>query len=137
MNPSPIQCKKLGMLFLTAILSAGVGHAAQAPADTAASSPGYEVTPEMQRYREMGEFMDNMQVEMKKMSQSMAQPNLGPQQRKTMASQMKHMSSIMRRMSGLIDRPSMRGAEAGKELEAMRSEMAAMQKQHQEPLGKK
>ena len=41
------------------------------------------------------------------------------------------MSSMMRRMSGLIDRPSMRDAEARKQIDAMRSEMTAMQKQHQ------
>jgi len=137
MKRSPIQCKKLGMLFLAAILTVGVAHAAQPPADTAASSPGYDVTPEMQRYRAMGELMEHMQAEMKTMSQRMAQPKLEPQQRKTMAAQMKRMSSMMRRMSGLIDRPSMQDAEAHKQLDAMRSEMAAMQKQHQEPVGKK
>ena len=137
MKRSPVHRKKLGMLFLTAILAVGVAHAAQPPADAAASSPGFEVTPEMQRYREMGEFMEQMQGEMQKMSQRMAQPELGPQQRKTMASQMKRMSSMMRRMSGLIDRPSMRDAEARKEIDAMRSDMTAMQKQHQEPVGRK
>jgi len=137
MKRSPVHRKKLGMLFLTAILAVGVAHAAQPPADAAASSPGFEVTPEIQRYREMGELMENMQAEMKYMSERMEKPELGPQQRKTMASQMKRMSSMMRRMSGLIDRPSMRGAEARKQIDAMRSEMTAMQKQHQEPVGKK
>jgi len=66
--------------------------------------------------------MEHMQVEPKKMWPTMAQPNLGPPQCKTMAPQMKHMSSIMRRMSALIDRPSMRGVEATKEPEDVRSE---------------
>lgn len=135
MKCSTVQSKKLGMLLVVAVLMVGAAHAAQPTADVTTSGPGYEVTREMQRYREMGEVMGRMQAEMKAMSDKLRQPSLEPQQYSSIAPQMKRMSSMMQRMSGLIDRPSMRDADARKELSAMRKEMDAM-RQHDTGLGR-
>ena len=128
---------KLGTLMVASVLTIGVAPAAEPPAAAATGGAGYEVRPEMRRYREMGELMEQMQTEMKTMSQTMAQPDSSPQERKATAAEMKRMSLAMNRMSGLIDRPSMGDAEARKQMDSMHSDMAAMQKRHAEPAGKK
>ena len=47
-----------------------------------------------------------------------------------MADDMKRMASMTRRMSGLVDRPSMKDAEARKQMDNMADQMGAMQKRH-------
>ena len=122
-------------LLLTGALAAPL-HAAQ-PGETQPSSPGYEVTSELQRYQQMGEVMEQMQGQMKSMRERLSEKNLSPKDRAQIASQMKRMGASMRRMSGLIDRPTMGDAEFKKQMAATRKEMAAMQMQRAAPGGNK
>lgn len=90
------------------------------------TGPGYEVTAEMQRYREMGDVMRDLSKQMNKMEQDMAKGEMSPEKRKRMKQKLAEMSEIMRRMSGLIDRPSMNDPEVWKQTEEMRKQMDSM-----------
>lgn len=121
---------KVGLLFAAGSFVAALNPvlAASGPAATA----GYEAAdPRLQRYGRMGELMEQMQEEMGAMSKRVADPKLTAQERKTMGEDMKRMASMMRRMSGLVDRPSMKDAEARKQMDDMAKQMSAMQKHHQ------
>lgn len=89
-------------------------------------SPGYEVTAEMQRYREMAGLMRDMSQQMDKIQQGMAQGEMSPQRQQRMRQQLSEMSEIMYRMSGLADRPSMNDPEIRRQTEQMRRQMDNM-----------
>ncbi len=90
------------------------------------TGPGYEVTAEMQRYREMGGVMRDLSKQMNKMEQDMAKGKMSLERRKRMKQKLAEMTDVMRRMSGLIDRPSMNDPEIGKQTSEMRKQMDSM-----------
>lgn len=114
-------------LFLTGVAFATPSSAQGQPGSKAAG-PGYEMAPEIQRFRMMAGIMGDMSQQMARMQQEMAKGELAPGMRKQMSRQLEQMSGMMKRMSGLIDRPSMKDEEAQKQLADMRKRMDAMRK---------
>ncbi|MGB5080365.1 MAG: hypothetical protein WBO23_06450 [Burkholderiales bacterium] len=90
------------------------------------TGPGYEVTAEMQRYREMAGVMRDMSRQMNKMQESMATGEMLPERRKRMQQQLKEMSDVMSRMAGLADRPSMNDPDTRKQTGEMRKQVDDM-----------
>ena len=84
------------------------------------------VRPEVRRHHEMQKVMQDMAQEMARMQEQMGKDDLTPEMRKQMSASLKRMSDMMRRMSGLVDRPSMKDAEAKKQLDELRKQMDAM-----------
>jgi len=76
----------------------------------------------------MGALMQDTTREMGSMQGQMDKGEMAPEMRKEMSQKMKRMSDMMRRMSGLIDRPTMKDAEADRQLEQMRKQMNEMSK---------
>ena len=126
--------KRQGYLAEAALLLATSLIAAAPPlhaADQPSTAPSYDASPQLQRHHRMAELMEQMQTQMGAMSKKMADPKLTTQERKAMSEDMKRMTSMMRRMSGLVDRPSMKDAEARKQIDDMAKQMSAMQKRHE------
>lgn len=119
-------CNTLALLLVLGEVAFIPAYAAQ----TTPSGPAYEAGHDLRRYREMGEVMDKMQGQMKQMAAQMQEPASTPAMQKQMALQIKQMSSAMRRMSGLLDKPSMKDEEFRKQMDAMRTEMDRMHKEH-------
>ena len=90
------------------------------------TGPGYKVTPEMQRYREVAGLMRDMSRQMNTMQESIAKGEMSPERRKRMQDQLKEMSDMMARMSGLADRPAMNDPETRKQTGEMRKQMDNM-----------
>lgn len=90
------------------------------------TGPGYEVTAEMQRYREVAGLMRDMSLQMNKMQERMAQGEMSPERQKRMQQQLKEMSAMMTRMAWLADRPAMNDPEIGKQTNEMRRQMDNM-----------
>ncbi len=118
------------ILFLASgLLTAPLLHAQTAPgAKPAQTGPAGEASPEMRRYRDMQGLMQDMAKQMSAMNDQMGKGAPDAQSRKDMSAKMKAMSRVMTRMSGLIDRPTMKDAEANRELEQMRKQMDDMTK---------
>ena len=87
-----------------------------------------QASPLMQRNQAMGALMQDMTREMATMQEQMGKGDISPEMRKEMSQKMKRMSGLMSRMSGLIDRPTMKDAEANRQLEQMRKQMGEMSK---------
>jgi hypothetical protein len=90
------------------------------------TGPGYEVTAEMQRYREMASVMRDMSQQLDKMQGDMKKNEMSPDARNRMQQRLSEMSEMMRRMSGLADRPSMNDPENQKQIREMRKQMDTM-----------
>lgn len=122
--------KAVSSVFLAAgLLMPPVPHAQTAPeAKPAQTGPAGEASPEMRRYRDMQSLMQDMTKSMSAMNDQMSKGTPDAQARKDMSAKMKTMSRVMTRMSGLMDRPSMKDAEANRELERMRRQMDEMSK---------
>lgn len=90
------------------------------------TGPGYEVTAEMQRFREMAGLMRDMSQQMNRMQESMAKGAMSPERQKRMQQQLKEMSDMMTGMAGLADRPSMNDPETRKQTDEMRQRMGSM-----------
>lgn len=90
------------------------------------TGPGYEVTEEMQRYREVVGLMRDMSQEMNKLQKNMAKGEMSPEKQKRMQLQLKEMSDLMTRMAGLADRPAMKDPEVRKQTGEMRKQMDHM-----------
>lgn len=90
------------------------------------TGPGYEVTAEMQRYREMAPLMRDMSQQMNKMQDEMGKGGMSSEQQKRMQMQLRDMSDMMKQMSGLADRPSMNDPETRKQVGEMRKKMDRM-----------
>jgi len=90
------------------------------------AGPGYEVTAEMQRFREMAGLMRDMSQQMNRMQESMAKGAMSPERQKRMQQQLKEMSDMMTGMAGLADRPSMNDPETRKQTDEMRQRMGGM-----------
>jgi hypothetical protein len=91
-----------------------------------ATGPGYEVTAEMQHYREVARLMRDMSGQMNKLQDRMATGEMSPERQKRMQQQLKEMSAIMAGMAGLADRPAMNDPEVRKQTGEMRRQMANM-----------
>jgi hypothetical protein len=87
------------------------------------TGPGYEISPELQRYREMAGLMRDMSQLMSKMQERMAKGEMSPEAQKRMQRQLQEMSDMMRRLAGLADRPTMGDPETRKQTEEMRRQM--------------
>ena len=95
--------------------------------DTARTTgPGYEVTAEMQRYREVAGLMRDMSQQMNKLQEAMGKSEMSPERRKRMQQQLKEMSGLMTGMAGLADRPAMNDPQVTKQTEVMRKQMDNM-----------
>jgi hypothetical protein len=116
--------------FVLAMAAAGPSALAQGMSGNMgagrATGPGYEVTAEMQRYREMAGVMRDMSQQMNRMQESMAKGEMSPERRARMQQQLKAMSELMTRMAGLADRPSMNDPETRKQTGEMRQQMDNM-----------
>jgi len=116
--------------FVLAMAAAGPSALAQGVSGNMgagrATGPGYEVTAEMQRYREMAGVMRDMSQQMNRMQESMAKGEMSPERRARMQQQLKAMSELMTRMAGLADRPSMNDPETRKQTGEMRQQMDNM-----------
>ncbi len=109
-------------LFVPQISQAQTAPAAK-PAQT---GPAGEASPEMQRYRDMQNLMQDMAKSMSAMNDQMTKGAPDAQSRKDMSAKMKAMSRVMTRMSGLLDRPTMKDAQANREIAQMKKQMQAM-----------
>ena len=116
----------IGMPFALVLAASGPSVLAQGmpgKMDAGTAGPGYEVTAEMQRYREMAGLMRDMSRQMNKMQEGMTKSEMSPARRKRMQQQLKEMSAMMGRMAGLADRPSMNDPETRKQTAEMRKQM--------------
>lgn len=111
-------------LSLSPLLNAQTG---KAPSAERAES-GAEASPLMRRHHDMAALMQDMTREMGSMQGQMDKAEIAPEMRKEMSRKMKGMADLMRKMSGLIDRPTMKDAEADRQLGEMRKQMNEMSK---------
>lgn len=127
--------KQLNMAqsILTLILaSVAVGPLAAAegaggkPAAIPPGSPGYEISAEMQHYREIAGLMRDMSRQMNIIQEGMAKGEMSPEKRKRMQQQLKEMSEMMARMTVVADRPAMNDPRTRKQTEEMRKQMDNM-----------
>ena len=116
-------------LLATGLLLPPLVYAQTGPgAKAAQTGPAAEASPEMRRYRDMQNLMQDMTKAMGAMNEQMGKGGPTPEMRKDMSLKMKRMSNLMGRMSGLIGRPSMKDAEADRQLGQMRKQMDEMSK---------
>ena len=90
------------------------------------TGPGYEVTAEMQRFREMAGLMRDMSQQMNKDAGEHGERRNVAREPKRMQQQLMEMSDMMTGMAGLADRPSMNDPELKKQTDEMRQRMGSM-----------
>jgi len=123
----PVVTASLRLAFILIAAAAASSALAQgAPGKTGAggaATPGYEVTSELQRYREMAGVMRDMSQQMSKLQEELAKGEPLPERKKGIKRQLEEMADITKHMSGLLDRPSMKAPEVKKLAAQMREQM--------------
>ena len=87
---------------------------------------GAEASALYRRHHDMQALMQDMAQEMGRMRDRWGDNSATAETQKELARKMKGMAELMNRMSGLMDRPTMKDAEANRQLEQMRKQMNDM-----------